>query len=254
MVPRFATSILRTGYSFAQQWWLQIESWRALAARSEFQNASLAIVGNAGYLAELDQGAKIDGHDLVLRMNNFQTAGFESCVGKRTDIFLTTFHHDVCLTNPGIQQAKMIVTSVPNNLRRDRGQGVLQRHGVQIAAGLGTLQRRQAYVPDWNYFLQHKQSIGKYPTSGAMAILLATEFLSRVCQSIYLTGFSFFRGRSHYFTDEQITPRNHDVDREEHLICELLRPYIAAGKITLDERMAKQWEARDERKALTPES
>ena len=236
----FDTSLFRTAWAIGRQWSLQIDGWAALAAHSEFQHASLAIVGNAGYLAELPQGERIDSHDLVLRMNNFQTAGFERQVGARTDIFLTTFHTDVKLTNPALRQAKFIVASVPNNLRRDRSRGVLNAHGVQIAAGLNHLQRKQAFVPSWDYFLAKKDMIGKYPTSGAMAIFLATEFLAPRCRSIYLTGFSFFRGPSHYFSNQTVTPRNHDLEREEALIRDQLRPLVTAGQITLDERMAAQ--------------
>jgi hypothetical protein len=241
---RFDTSLFRTAWALTRQWSLQLESWEALAARSEFQNASLAIVGNAGYLAELRQGPIIETHDLILRMNNFQTVGFEPRVGARTDIFLTTFHSDVKLQNPAMWQAKFIVTSVPNNFRRQRSCGVLNTHGVQIAAGMQQLKRRQAFVPNWDYFLAKKELTGKYPTSGAMAIFLATEFLAARCRSIYLTGFSFFRGQSHYFSEQTVTPRNHDVEREEAVIREQLAPWISAGKVMLDERMAAQLDLR----------
>jgi hypothetical protein len=237
---RFDTSLFRSAWALFQQRSLQLELWETLAARSEFAGASLAIVGNAGYLAQMAQGKEIDGHDLVLRMNNFQTAGFEAQVGERTDIFLTTFHTDVKLQNPAIPRAKFIVTSVPNNLRRHRSRGVLQAHGVQIARGLKALQRRQAFVPAWDYFLAKKELTGKYPTSGAMAIFLATEFLASRCRSIYLTGFSFFRGPSHYFSDASVTPRNHDMEQEEVVIREQLRPLVACGKVSLDHSMAAQ--------------
>jgi hypothetical protein len=241
---RFDTSLFRAAWALTRQWSLQIEAWETLAARDEFRNASLAIVGNAGYLAELRQGPKIETHDLILRMNNFQVAGFESRVGARTDIFLTTFHTDVKLQNPAMRQAKFIVTSVPNNLRRQRSCGVLSAHAVQIATGMQQLKRRQAFVPDWNYFLAKKELTGKYPTSGAMAIFLATEFLAQRCRSIYLTGFSFFRGQSHYFNEQAVIPRNHDVEREETVIRQQLEPLVAIGKISLDERMAAQLDLR----------
>lgn len=237
---RFDTSLFRAAWAMSRQWSLQLESWSALAAREEFSNASLAIVGNAGYLAELPQGAQIDGHNLVLRMNNFQVAGYERQVGARTDIYLTTFHRDVKLTNPALRPAKIIVASVPNNLRRDRSRGVLHAHGVQITAGLHQLQKSQAYVPAWDYFLAKKGLTGKYPTSGAMAIFLATEFLAPRCRSIYLTGFSFFRGKSHYFSEQTISPRNHDMEREEGVLRDQLQPLVNTGKIKLDKQIAEQ--------------
>lgn len=240
MALRFANSLLRTSWLMPSAWRLHIEPWDALPALAEFQDSTLAIVGNAGYLAELGQGEHLDGHDLVLRMNNFRTAGFELQVGTRTDIFFTTFHQDVKLANPDIAEASLLIASVPYNHRRDRRRGVLQKHGEQIIAGLNQLGRQQVYVPKWDFFLAQQQAIGKYPTSGAMAILLATQYLLPVCRSVFVTGFSFFRGPSHYFSDQQVTPRNHNPEREELFIRELLRPHVAAGKVTLDARMQAQ--------------
>src|SRR5262245_61322180 len=90
-----AISFVPTSYAFTRRFWQQIERWESLADRPELQNALLAIVGNAGYLAELNQGSEIDAHDVVLRMNNFRTKGFEAQVGARTDIFLSTYYDDV---------------------------------------------------------------------------------------------------------------------------------------------------------------
>jgi hypothetical protein len=240
MALRLANSLLRTSWLMPSPWRVRIEKWELLAALSEFRDATLAIVGNAGYLVELNQGNKIDRHDLVLRMNNFRTAGFESQVGQRTDIFLSTFYHDVDLTNPAIPACRLLIASVPFNHQRDRQQGILQKHAEQITQGLTRLGRRQVFVPEWEYFLAQKQAIGKYPTSGAMALLLATQFLLGVCRSVYVTGFSFFSGPSHYFSNQQVNPRNHAPEREQQFIRELLKPHVASGRVTLDERMQQQ--------------
>lgn len=237
---QLGSSFLGSAWALARQWSLEIKPWAELAERDELQNASLAIVGNAGYLAELPQGKQIDACDLVLRMNNFRCTGFEQQVGSRTDIFLSSFYTDVNFQNPALAEAKLLIASVPNNIRRDRPHGVLNRHGVQIASGLDQLRRKEVYVPGWEYFLEQKDAIGKYPTSGAMAIFLATSILANVCRSIYLTGFSFFRGPSHYFSDQTVVPRNHDPEREERLTREVLAPHVAAGRITLDIRLQAQ--------------
>lgn len=237
---RFDTSLIHSVWALTRRWSLQIEAWEALAVRREFQNASLAIVGNAGYLSELPQGELIDGHDLVLRMNNFRTAGFESQVGGRTDIFLSTYCDDVNLQNAELRQVKWLISSMPYNVLRHRSLGVPHVHGAHLARGLRQLSRRQMFVPDWDLFLATKRELGKYPTTGAMAALLATRVLSRVCRSIYFTGFSFFQGKSHYFRDAQTVPRNHDMQREQQFIRELFEPFVAAGRIRLDGSMMAQ--------------
>jgi hypothetical protein len=238
MVKHLAPSFLRAGYYRARQWRLDIETWDALLQRDELRGATLAIVGNAGYLGDLDQGEHIDSHRLVLRMNNFRTRGFERQVGARTDIFFTNFYHDVDVTNPEVRPARFVVASVPNNFARGPGRELIHRHGEHITVGLAKMDRRQVYAPGGEFLLAQRRRIGKYPTTGAMAIFLATEFLLRVCGAVYITGFSFFRGRSHYMSERQVVPINHDVAREELLVAERLLPHVRAGRVTLDPTMS----------------
>jgi hypothetical protein len=227
-----------------------IRSWSELAERPEVQHASLAIVGNAGYLAELSQGARIDAHDLVLRMNNFRLAGFERQVGRKLDIFFTTFHQDVDLTNPPLEKARFIATSVPFNVLK-RPVGLQQRHASFVAAGVRRLSGGEAYVPDTSYFVAARRTIGRYPSTGAMAILLAIDFLLPVCGQIFVTGFSFFEGQGHYFHSGPVVPRNHDPRREMDFVRAKLERPVASGRVQLDPRMSQQlgFSGRDRRAA-----
>src|SRR5262245_20589078 len=115
---KFVARLIRSNYYRARSLGLEFRKWTDLAACEAIQGASLAIVGNAGYLAELDQGTGIDRHDLVVRMNNFRTRGFERQVGKRCDIFLSGFCHDVDFNRPELQAAKFVVSSIPANFRK----------------------------------------------------------------------------------------------------------------------------------------
>ncbi|CAA0825225.1 Glycosyltransferase family 29 (sialyltransferase) family protein [Striga hermonthica] len=47
---------------------------------------SCAVVGNSGILLKSDYGAKIDGHEAVIRLNNARTKTFEKNVGSKTNI------------------------------------------------------------------------------------------------------------------------------------------------------------------------
>ena len=90
---------------------LQIHAWKNLLNDLPLAGTRLAIVGNAGYLAEENQGDEIDGHDLVLRMNNFKIRGFEAQVGTRVDIYMSNFYvPDINFENPDIQRARWIVS------------------------------------------------------------------------------------------------------------------------------------------------
>jgi hypothetical protein len=217
-----------------------VQSWSDLAQQPDVRKASLAIVGNAGYLAELEQGAWIDAHDLVLRMNNFRTDGFVRQVGRKLDIFFTTFHHDIALSHPALMHAPFIATSVPFNLTKRRSDGLQHRHAIFIATGLKRLRRKVAFVPSQVYFAAVRRSLGRYPSTGAMAILLAVDFLLPVCGNVFITGFSFFEGQGHYFHNGPVAPRNHDPQREQALLRLVLAPHVSSGRVQLDSYMSHQ--------------
>jgi hypothetical protein len=225
------SSLLESARCWLAQRRLRVRPWSELAGEKPLQGASLAIVGNAGYLADLRQGPHIDSHDLVLRMNNFAAADLESHVGRRLDIFMSTFYRDVRLDDPRIAAASYLIASVPNNLRK---RGLNWRHGQAITQALEWLSRTEIFVPSCEHFETWRKRIGRYPTTGAMALLLALEHLLPVCGAIYVTGFSFFTGRSHYFSDQQVSPTNHAPDRERQWFAELLQPHWQSGRITLD--------------------
>lgn len=218
--------------------------WSELAAWPGLRGASLALVGNAGYLAKLEQGEAIDGHDVVIRMNNFRVGGFERAVGRRTDVLLTNFFKDIDFANPEFQHARMLVSSSPNNFRKLRRLGIHHRHADYITRGMNQLGRRRVYVPPVEWFGQQIAAIGQYPSTGAMGILLILEQLLGVCGPVHVTGFSFFQCHSHYFSNRYVSTINHDPMRERSLIQARLRPWVQSGRITVDASMQADLERR----------
>ncbi|OMO49488.1 Glycosyl transferase, family 29 [Corchorus capsularis] len=53
---------------------------------SDRKYKSCAVVGNSGILLNSDQGKLIDGHEVVIRLNNARTERFEKYVGSKTSI------------------------------------------------------------------------------------------------------------------------------------------------------------------------
>ncbi len=242
-------STLRAFWWSLRQRGLAIRTWADLIHAEDWRGKSVAIVGNAGYLADLDQGRRIDGCDHVLRMNNCRTAGFERQVGTRTTIYLSTFHTDVALDNPASADAKHLVASVPANLQKHLDQGIHLRHGEGITAALLSLNRTTIYAPPVEDFARYIVPLGKYPTTGAAAILLAVQHLLAQCGQVFLTGFSFFEGPSHYYSSQQIVPKNHDVAREEAWLREILAPFVASGRFALDPVLAERFRTTSRRAA-----
>jgi len=237
-------ALLATTWQWLHQNELDIRSWDQWAAQGNFEAQHLAIVGNAGYLSRLSQGRRIDAQDYVLRMNNFVTEGFQRQVGKRTDLWMTSFFEDICLTRPELRTVADIFCSVPFNFMRGSGERRLnQRHALAIGRGLRHLDRQTAYVPSLAFFEHYRQELGRYPTTGAMAILLACQLLIPLGMSVYVTGFSFFQGQSHYYSPEQVRVRNHDLQRERLLLQKVVAPHCDSGRLEIDPFMGEYLES-----------
>jgi hypothetical protein len=174
----------------------------------------------------------IDGHSLVIRLNNFQTRGFERQVGGRCDVFLTNFFTDIDHERPELAAVDRIVASVPNNFRKAKRSYLFHRHAEHIADGMLRLGRQDLYVPSLQDFLDACAICRAAPSTGFMAILFALRHLR--WSRLFVTGFSFFRGAEHYFEGPSAPRPRHDFERERVLVAGLLLPLIAAGNVDVD--------------------
>ncbi len=234
-------SVIRTLYWMGRQRTLDVRDWRELTDELAFNGASVAIVGNAGYLRDAAFGSIIDGHDLVLRMNNFRIDGFETSIGSRTDIFITNFSaHTVDLDRPELRSARYILSSRPNIFRKYREQGIEEVFGRNITAGMQKIGRRDVFAPPLDLFVEWTHRLGAYPTTGAMAILLISEVLANRCGRMYISGFSFFEGLKHYFNPTAVSgPIKHNMPDEKGLLREHLAGLVADGRVELDPIMSR---------------
>ncbi len=214
---------------------LQIAAWDAFPAVLGRRNLSVAIVGNAGYLSEGCAGSQIDACDVVIRMNNCRVAGFERQVGSRTDVFMTNFSpYTMDFSNPVIASASHLVSSRPNNFCIRRQQGLRHRMAKHLTDGMREIKRRCAFAPAPDYFADWTQRVGAYPTTGMMAVLFVLDALNDCVQSVFITGFSFFQGRSHYFSDAHVDAEQfHNLSRERLL----LQPWLQDPRVQMDPTM-----------------
>ncbi|MDG2306272.1 MAG: glycosyltransferase family 29 protein [Candidatus Binatia bacterium] len=220
---------------------LDIRTWEDVATDLPIDGARIAIVGNAGYLADLDQGERIDDNDLVLRMNNFEVSGFETAVGSRVDLYMSNFYvPDIDFTNPDIARARWILSSRPNIFRKPKQNNLDLRYGEQLTEGLERIGATTAYAPSLPYIQDVAAQLKNTPTTGMMALVLATDMLLPRCKSIYVTGFSFFEGKSHYFREANTTAfRNHNISSEKTILAKRLAPHIETGRVVCDPTVAK---------------
>lgn len=231
---RLLPDVVKAGFIRARQRRLAITTWDEFHAGRPAAG-SVAIVGNAAYLGRLDQGDVIDGHDLVIRLNNFRTVGFEQQVGSRCDVFLTNFFTDIRFDRPELIAVPHLVASVPNALRRRRQAHLHHRHGEHIAAGLERLDRRRAFVPSAAAFASASAACGAVPSTGMMALRFVLEHVP--FRRLFVTGYSFFAepaGVTHYFHGPASPGTRHDFTRERSLAAAALLPLMRAGRAACD--------------------
>jgi hypothetical protein len=166
-----------------------------------FRGKSVAIVGSAPTVLRNRPGV-IDAHDLVVRINNFKTKGFEDRVGRRTDVFYSFFGTSIKkpaadLIRDGV---RLCMSKLPN--ARVMESAWHTRHGKEVGIDYRYVYRNRAgwwfgdtYVPDVAEFFRKFEALDRHqPTTGFAAIL---DVLSFDVTSVYLTGFDFFRSGMH---------------------------------------------------------
>lgn len=198
---------------------------------------SIAIVGNAGYLTEIKQGSKIDSYDIVIRMNNFCIYGFEEMLGSKVDIFFTNFGGSIKY-QAEVQQAKYILASRPNHFFKTKHRAFAHRKGKHLTTGMKKMQRDTVYAPSLEYYSHWIEKLDITPTTGFMAIVFVLDCLKSRLDKVYITGFSFFQDKSHYFSNQHVDPEGyHDVEREKNYLKTLFIPLIENKILELDEKM-----------------
>ena len=64
---------------------------------SKIKDVKVIVIGNSPSILLEPWGERIDKYDIVIRVNNCPTEGFEEFIGSKTDIWATTkniLHHD----------------------------------------------------------------------------------------------------------------------------------------------------------------
>ena len=75
---------------------------------------TIAIVGNSPCQLGKGLGAEIDSHDIVIRMNNYQTKGFEEDYGSKTTIYARGAAADVMMRDSSEYEAIIVPWNVKN--------------------------------------------------------------------------------------------------------------------------------------------
>ena len=148
-------------------------------------------------------------------------------------IYISNFFDDIDFANPAIQDGRFHVSSRPNVFRKNRREFLFQRFGEQITRGMVEANLSSVFAPDTSVFSELTGKFGGEPTTGLMGLLLALDTLAPILKHVYVTGFSFFEGKSHYFSGQTVQPF-HNLNDERELICQRLREEAALGRVSCD--------------------
>lgn len=187
------------------------------------EDKRIIFVGNAPSLKDERLGNWIDDHDVVVRFNESPINGFESNVGKRTDILIS---------NP-----------YPENRRPF----TLSEHGVLIVIAPQTRRLPSPQFESWKgdtpmlfTFAPDIVQVGNIEhiaglTTGTYGVHLITRLLKP--SHVSITGFTMFlEDTSHHYWDNS-TPKgvgSHDVLTEANVFISILNSFRGSMEVTND--------------------
>jgi len=191
---------------------------------NRFKGKSVAIVGSSPSCLKNENGF-IDSHDVVVRINNFKTKGFEHRVGKRTDVFYSFFGSSVRKDRDDLsrQGVTLCMCKCPNSKPIQSEWHERNRRLTGIDFSYIYKNRNHwwfcdTYIPTTDRFVEMFSLLGNHiPTSGFSCVY---EFLLMDCD-VYVTGFDFFSSKLHNVNEKwrpgrQDDPIGHSSERERN--------------------------------------
>jgi hypothetical protein len=166
---------------------------------SFFTDKTVAIVGSGPGILENQEGV-IDGHDVVLRANNYKIVS--AVTGRRCDVFYSFFGNSIRKTSSELHAdgVKLCMCKCPNaqpinsewHAKNDKMTGVDFRWIYKLRENFWFC---DTYIPSVDEFMVGYNLLGKHlPTTGFSAIL---DVLSFNPKYVFLTGFDFFLSGVH---------------------------------------------------------
>ncbi|WOL03485.1 hypothetical protein Cni_G12205 [Canna indica] len=216
---------------------------------SQKRFGSCAVVGNSGILMNNDHGELIDGHDLVIRLNNARTQGYHRNVGSKTGLSFVNSNilhacalRDGCFCHPYggsvpmvmyICQAIHFLDYTVCNSSHKAPLLVTDVRFDGLCARIVKYYSLKRFVeatgkPPEEWKKAHDEKLFHY-SSGMQAVMLAVGICDRV--SIFGFGKSA-EARHHYHTNQKKELDLHDYEAEYALYSDLAeRPQLGLAAL-----------------------
>lgn len=171
------------------------------------KNKTVSLVGNGPSLLGKKKGNDIDSSDIVIRMNNFKTKGFETDVGAELDVFLTNGWSDVIL--PEVSDFVEVWFS-----RRIGGSFLSTRRAYEFLSGKLCSQVESQFLEEF------EKEYGVLPSTGLCGLDM---LLGRDPSMIKIFGFGHFENNDlHYFEKVGVEHVTHIPDAEREFFDKFL--------------------------------
>lgn len=188
-----------------------------------FEGRSVAIVGSAPSVLDNKKGF-IDSHDIVVRVNNYRTKGFEDKTGERTDVFYSFFGSSIKKTAKELKAdgVGLCMCKCPNS-KPIESEWHVRNHkplGIDFRYIYEDIRKDwwfcDTYIPTDERFLNSFELLDRHIPSTGFACIL--EILSFDCE-VTITGFDFFASKVHNVNEpwregRKDDPIGHSPERE----------------------------------------
>uniref|UniRef100_A0A0C9RTX6 TSA: Wollemia nobilis Ref_Wollemi_Transcript_13298_2261 transcribed RNA sequence n=1 Tax=Wollemia nobilis TaxID=56998 RepID=A0A0C9RTX6_9CONI len=200
---------------------------------------SCAVVGNSGILLRKAQGALIDSHEMVIRLNNARTAGFERSVGAKTtlafvnsNILHSCSRRAGCFCHPYGGDVPIIMYICQAVHFMDYAL-CNASHKVPLLVTDARFDNLCARIVKYYSLKNFVETTGKHPeewssvhegsmfhySSGMQAVMLALG----VCDKVSVFGFGkSAQAKHHYHTNQKVELKLHDYEAEYQFYADLV--------------------------------
>ena len=140
-------------------------------------NKTIAMIGPAEYLQNIEQGSKIDACDIIIRFNGSISIPAEMTdkIGSRTDVWIYNFKNSDILANLPVKLPKLIFCPYPKDM-------------ISNADNLKNLPEIPLECIENDFYQQLLMALQFEPNSFLLVLLI---LLRQNVKSIYVSGFSF---------------------------------------------------------------
>lgn len=210
--------------------------------RKRFDGKRVAIVGSGpGVLG--NQPGYIDGHEIVVRVNNYKIVPDRT--GVRTDVFYSFFGTSIKKTAAELRRDGVTLCMCKCPDAKAFHSDWHRKHGKEHGVDFRWIYHKRAafwfcdtYVPPFEDFVATFNLLGGHvPTTGFAAIV---DVLACEPKSLYLTGFDFFRSGIHN-VDERWREKNSDdpIRHAPERECAWLAAAMNRHPIAVDTALAR---------------